>query len=87
MKLFNVHIVESGEELGVVARTTDHAAEVFVTFRLARTGSAPGEFSIGRGAPVSYQDDIMVRHVAGGDVAGVLIRQPDGSLLFDAAIC
>lgn len=86
MKMFNVYIVETGEELCVAARTTDHAAEVLVTFWCARCGHAPGEFHIGRGAPSAYQNDFIVQNVAAGNVAGVFVRQPDNSLLFEPAI-
>jgi hypothetical protein len=86
MKLFNVTINDTGEELCVAARTMDHAAEVLITFWLARTGNAPGQFSVGRGALSAYGDDYIVQNVAAGDVAGVLVRQTDGSTLFEPAI-
>lgn len=86
MNLFNAHIVQTGEELCIAAGTTDHAAEVFVCFWAARTGGAPGEFAIGRGAPPEFLGDSIVEAVAGGDVAGVVVRQPDESMLFEPAI-
>ncbi len=86
MKMFNVYIVETGEELCVAARSTDHCAEVFVTFWISRSGQAPGEFHVGTDAPDSYQGHPTVQIVAEGDVAGVIVRQQDGSMLFEAAI-
>jgi hypothetical protein len=86
MHLFNVTVAETSEELCVAARTTDHAAEVFVTFWIARTGSAPGEFSLGRGAPNGYRSHHVAEDVAAGEIAGIVVRQPDGSMLFEPAI-
>ena len=86
MRLHNVYIVQTGEELCVAARTTDHAAQVFITFWIARTGDAPGEFHVGVDDPEYYENDPIVQNVAKGDIAGVLVRQPDGSTLFDPAI-
>lgn len=86
MNLFTVQIAGTGEELCVAARTTDHAAEVLVTFWCARCGHAPGEFHIGPGAPSAYQNDFTVQNVAAGHVVGVIVRQPDGSMLFDPAV-
>jgi hypothetical protein len=83
VKLFNVHVAGTGEVLCVAARTSHHAAEVFVTFWLARTGDAPGEFSIGRGAPSEYQGDFTVENLRRGDVAGVVVRQANGLMLFE----
>lgn len=83
MKLFNVHVVGTGEVLCVAARTSHHAAEVFVTFWLARTSDAPGEFSIGRSAPPEYQGDFIVDNVGRGEVAGVIVRHSNGSMLFE----
>ncbi len=57
MKLFNARIDDTGEEVCVVARTGNHAADVLVTFWMARTMEGPRAFSIGRGAPSGYQDD------------------------------
>ena len=86
MNMFNVCIVQTGEEICVAARTWDHAAEVFITFWITRTGSAPGEFHIGTGAPERDMGDLVVQDVAAGHVAGVMVRQPDGSMLFEPAI-
>lgn len=86
MNLYHATITDTGEELCVTARTTDHAAEVFVTFWIARTGSAPGEFSVGRGAPIGYHGHPVVQNLATGDAAGVLVRQPDGAVLFEPAL-
>ena len=86
MKLFNIFVVQSGEELCVAARTSDHAAEVFVTFWLSRTAEAPGEFHVGRGAPEAFKDDVAAQLAARGNVSGVLVRQADGSTLFEQAI-
>lgn len=86
MKLFNIYVVQSGEELCVAARSSDHAAEVFVTFWLSRTSDAPGEFHVGRGAPEAFKDDVAAQLAAQGDVSGVLIRQADGTTLFERAI-
>jgi hypothetical protein len=85
MKLYNVHILETGEELCVAARSADHAAEVIVTFWFARTGSAPGRFDVQAGAPPAYSENSFVRLVADGELAGVIIRQLDGSMIFEAA--
>ena len=86
MKLYTVNILDTGEELCVAARSTDQCAEVVVTFWIARSGGAPGEFSVERGAPADYRNDTLVLNVAQGNVAGVVVRQQDGSLLFEAAI-
>jgi hypothetical protein len=86
MNLFEVTVAETGEDLCVAARTMDHAAETFVTFWVARTGSAPGEFHIGRGAPLVYAGHPTVEIAASGDVAGVVVLQQDGFMLFEAAI-
>lgn len=86
MKVFNAYVVQTGEEVCVIARSADHAAEVFVTFWIARTGDAPGEFHVEQGAPGALKDDIYVQTIAEGDAAGVIVRHPDGSTLFDPAI-
>lgn len=83
MKLFNARIDATGEELCVVARTMNHAADVVVTFWVARTMEAPGAFSIGRGAPAEYRDDISVKITKAGNVSGVIVRQENGSMLFE----
>lgn len=85
MKLYTVKIVETGEELCVGARTADHAAEVLVTFWAARSGTMPGTFEVEPGAPVTFRDNSFVRLVAAGELAGVIVRQMDGSMLFEAA--
>ena len=86
MKLYNVCIRETEEELCVAARYADHAAEVIVTFWFARTGCAPGRFDVQAGAPAAYRDSPFVRMVAAGELAGVVIRQLDGTMLFEPAI-
>ena len=85
MKLYNVNIHETGEQLCIAARSADHAAEVLVTFWCARSGTMPGRFDVGPGAPAAYGDDPFVRLVADGELAGVIIRQLDSSMLFEAA--
>ena len=85
MKLYSIPIHETGEELCIAARTSDHAAEVLVTFWFARTGSAPGRFNVQAGAPLAYKNNPFVRLVAAGELAGVIVRQLDGSMLFEAA--
>jgi len=87
VKLYTVHILDTDEELGVAALSTDQCADVFVTFWVSRTGSAPGEFYIEDEMPVSYPDDAIIENVEKGEVAGVLVLQSDGSLLFEPAIC
>lgn len=86
MKLFNVNVTDTDEEFCVAARGFDHAAEVFITFWAARTGDAPGEFSIDRGAPSSCAGHPTVHAVAHGNVAGVFVRQTDATLVFESAI-
>lgn len=85
MKLYTATVVETGEQLCIAARTSDHAAEVLVTFWCARSGRMPGTFEIERGAPAVYRDNSFVRLVAAGELAGVIVRQMDGSMLFEAA--
>ncbi|HTG37404.1 hypothetical protein [Sphingomonas sp.] len=86
MNLFNALIVQTGEELCVAARDVDHAAEVFVCFWAARTGGAPGDFAIGRGAPPAYRGHVTVDAVERGDVAGVLVLQIDEMVAFEPAV-
>lgn len=86
MNLFYAYIVHTGEELCIAARTANHAVEVLMTFWVARTGSAPGEFNIGHGASGPYEDNEVVHNVALGDTAGVIVRQEDGSMIFEPAI-
>lgn len=85
MKIYTAQIIETSEEVCVVARTIDHASEVLVTFWFARTGSAPGRYDVEAGAPTAYQNDLFVRFVADGELAGVVIRQLDGSMVFEPA--
>ena len=85
MKIFTIRHTKTDEIICIAARTTNHAAQVFVSFLLARTGSAPGEFHVERGAPPGYVDNFFVRNIAKGDNAGVIVRQTDGSMLFDPA--
>lgn len=85
MKLYSVRICETGEELCIAARTADHAAEVLTTFWCARTGMVPGRFEIEPGPPTAYRNDPFVCFVAAGELAGVVIRQLDGSMVFEAA--
>jgi hypothetical protein len=86
MRLYGAYVVQTGDELCVAARTADHAAEIFVTFHIARTGAVPGEFQIGSRAPAAYEGHPVTDAVAQGDVAGVIVRQTDGSMSFDPAI-
>lgn len=85
MKLYTVTIVETEEQLCVAARSADHAAEVLVTFWCARSGTMPGRFDMQAGAPAVHRDNSFVRLVAAGELAGVIVRQLDGSMLFEAA--
>ena len=86
MKLYNAHIHDTGEELCVAARSADDAAEVLVTFWCARSGTMPGRFYITAGAPPLYKGDTLVRLIARGELAGVIIRQLDGTMIFEPAI-
>ncbi|WP_057883652.1 hypothetical protein [Tsuneonella troitsensis] len=86
MKLYSIHIRETGENLCVAARSADHAAEVLVTFWCARSGTMPGRFYITAGAPPLYKGDTLVRRIARGKLAGVIIRQLDGTMIFEPAI-
>jgi hypothetical protein len=86
MNLYSIHIRETGEKLCVAARTSDHAAEVLVTFWCARSGTSPGTFEVEPGAPASYKNDKLVRLVSQGELAGVIIRQLDGAMNFEPAI-
>lgn len=83
MKLYGIAISLTGEELCVAASSVDHAAEIFVTFWIASSGSAPGKFAITGGVPAAYQDNVTVNLIGQGDVAGVIVRQTDGSMLFE----
>ena len=83
VNLYNVYIVETAEELCAAARTFDHAAEVFVTFWIGRTGGAPGEFHVGRGAPAEYAKEPIVRSVTERGLAGIIWRREDGSMRFE----
>lgn len=85
MKLFNVRNDCTGEILCVAARDMDHASAVYVTFWIARSGDAPGRFSIGRGAPAEIKDNFTVKTIERGEIAGVIVHQLDGSVLFEAA--
>ncbi len=86
MKLYTAHVMETGEELCVAARNSDQCADVFVTFWIARSGRAPNEFYTERGVPAGYRDHTLVLNVAQGDVPGVVVRQRDGSMLFEPVI-
>lgn len=83
MKLFNARIDDTGEEFCLVARTMNHAADVFVTYWVAHNLEAPGAFSIGRGAPAEYRDDISVKITKAGNMSGVIVQQENGSMLFE----
>jgi hypothetical protein len=85
MKLFNVRNDNTGEEMCIAATDLDHASAVYVTFWISRSGDAPGRFSIGRGAPTDFKDNFTVKTVERGDVAGVIVQQLDGSMLFEPA--
>ena len=85
MKLFNVRNDNTGEEMCIAATDMDHASAVYVTFWIARSGDAPGRFSICRGAPADFKDNFTVKTVERGDVAGVIVQQLDGSMLFEPA--
>lgn len=82
MNIFKA-ITDTGEEVGVAARTIDHAALVFVTVWIGRTGTHPGAFSIIMGAPKGYEGDATVETIRRGDMAGMLVRQADGVMHFD----
>lgn len=86
MNLYNVRIRETGEEVCVAARSADHAAEVIVTFWCARSGTMPGRFDVEAGASPAYKNDKFVRLVSRGELAGVIIRQLDGTMIFEPAI-
>lgn len=86
MNLYTTHIRETGEELCVAARSADHAAAVLVTFWCARSGTMPGRFEVEAGAPPIYKNDKFVRLVSQGELAGVIIRQLDGTMIFEPAI-
>ena len=86
MNLYEVEINETGEVLCVAARNYNHAADVMVTFFIARTASAPGMFSIIRSPGKAYKGSIIFQNVAKGETAGVIVRQPDGSMLFEPVI-
>lgn len=85
MKLYSIRIRETGEVLCVAARTCDHAAEVLATFWFARSGTMPGRFEVRPGAPGTYRNSPFVGVVGDGELAGVIIRQLDGSMIFEAA--
>jgi len=85
MKLYSVQICETGEELCIAARTNNHAAEVLTTFWCARSGMMPGRFEIEPGVPDAYSNHPYVSFVADGELAGVVIRQLDGSMVFEPA--
>jgi hypothetical protein len=86
MKIYGIHIRETGEELCIAARSADHAAEVLVTFWCARSGTMPGRFDVEAGAPPAYKNEKFVRLVAQGEIAGVIIRQLDGTMIFEPAL-
>lgn len=86
MKLYTAHITATGEELCIAARTFNHAADVFVTFWIARTGDAPGQFYISDELASEYENSVVVEAVALGEAAGVIVRQSDGSMFFDPAM-
>lgn len=86
MKLYNIAIEETGEELCVAARSVEHAAEVIVTFWCARSGTMPGRFDLKSGALPAYKNENFVRLVAQGELAGVIIRQLDGTMIFEPAL-
>lgn len=86
MNAYKVKIQNTGEEVCVVARSMPHASDVLVSFWFFRCGKAPGEFQIETGAPTEYRGHPTVRHAAAGKVAGVIVRQMDGSMLFEPAI-
>ncbi len=85
MRLFNIKNDSTNEVLCVAATDMDHASAVYVTFWIARSGDAPGRFSIGRGAPSDFKDNFTVKTIERGDVAGVIAQQLDGSMLFEPA--
>jgi hypothetical protein len=85
MQLFNVKNDRTSEVMCVAARDMDHASAVYVTFWIARSGGAPGRFSIGRGAPAEIKDNFTVKTVERGEIAGVIVHQMDGSVLFEPA--
>lgn len=86
MQLYTIQHIETDEVLCIAARGINHAAQVFVTFLMARTGSAPGRFDVERVPPSDYAGDFFVENVAADDAAGVIIRQANGSMLFDPVI-
>ncbi len=86
MKLFNARIAQTDEELCIAALSADHASEVFVCFWVSRTGGLPGDFMIGRGAPLDYLGHDAVGTIEAGNVAGVVVRQTDGTMLFEPEI-
>jgi len=86
MRLYTAQITATGEELCIAARTMNHAADVFVTFWIARTGDAPGQFYISDGPPSAYANNVVVEAVAQGEASGVIVRQKDGSIFFDPAM-
>jgi len=85
MRLFNIKNDSTGEVLCVAAKDMDHASAVYVTFWIARSGDAPGRFNIGRGAPAEIKDNFTVKTVERGEIAGVIVHQMDGSVLFEPA--
>jgi len=85
MKLFNIKNDTTDEEMCVAATDMDHASAVYVTFWIARSGDAPGRFTIGRGAPADFKDNLTVKTVERGEIAGVIVHQLDGSMLFEPA--
>lgn len=85
MRLFNIKNESTGEELCVAATDMDHASAVYVIFWISRSGGAPGRFSIGRGAPAEFKDNFTVKTVERGEIAGVVVQQLDGSMLFEPA--
>lgn len=87
MKIYTVHILDTDEELGVAALNTDDCVDVFATFWVSRTGCEPGMFYVEDKVPVSFPEDMIIQHIEEGDLAGVIVLQCDGTLLFEPAIC
>lgn len=85
MKIYNAHMAETGEELGVVARTMNNAAEALVCFWVSRTGSPPGAFVIGSGPPPFLQSNPANSALLSVDIAGVIALTEDGSIIFEPA--
>ena len=82
MKLFHAYAHANELEIGIVARSGSHAAQIFLTYWASEYGDAPGAFEITASAIPYGELQPGLRLLVEGDASGVLlVDERDGARL------